>query len=63
MVEDSVVKRAKELREQLNQYSYEYYVKDAPSVEDFVYDSLYQELVDIENRHPELVTEDSPLNA
>ncbi|GBD68298.1 NAD(+)-dependent DNA ligase [Tetragenococcus halophilus subsp. halophilus] len=60
MVEDSVVKRAKELREQLNQYSYEYYVKDAPSVEDFVYDSLYQELVDIENRHPELVTEDSP---
>ncbi|MDN6127480.1 MAG: NAD-dependent DNA ligase LigA, partial [Tetragenococcus halophilus] len=60
MVEDSVVKRAKELREQLNQYSYEYYVKDAPSVEDFVYDSLYQELVDIENKHPELVTEDSP---
>ncbi|MDN6723968.1 MAG: hypothetical protein L0L53_06905, partial [Tetragenococcus halophilus] len=54
MVEDSVVKRAKELREQLNQYSYEYYVKDAPSVEDFVYDSLYQELVDIENKHPEL---------
>lgn len=60
MVEQSVVKRAKDLRSQLNQYSYEYYVKDNPSVEDFVYDSLYQELVAIENRHPELVTEDSP---
>ncbi|MDN6250798.1 MAG: NAD-dependent DNA ligase LigA, partial [Tetragenococcus koreensis] len=60
MVEESVVNRARELREQLNQYSYEYYVKDAPSVEDFVYDSLYQELVEIENKHPELVAEDSP---
>lgn len=60
MVEKSVVNRARELREQLNQYSYEYYVKDAPSVEDFVYDSLYQELVEIENKHPELVAEDSP---
>lgn len=60
MVEQSVVKRAKELRNQLNQYSYEYYVKDNPSVEDFVYDSLYQELVEIENKHPELVSEDSP---
>lgn len=60
MVEESVVKRAQELRDQLNQYSYEYYVKDTPSVEDFVYDSLYQELADIETKHPELVTEDSP---
>ncbi|KFN91376.1 DNA ligase [Tetragenococcus muriaticus PMC-11-5] len=60
MVEQSIVKRAKELRNQLNQYSYEYYVKDDPSVEDFVYDSLYQELVEIENNHPELVSEDSP---
>jgi len=60
VVEKSIVKRAEELRDQLNKYSYEYYVKDSPSVEDFVYDSLYQELVDIENKHPELVTEDSP---
>jgi len=60
VVEQSIVKRAKELRNQLNQYSYEYYVKDDPSVEDFVYDSLYQELVEIENNHPELVSEDSP---
>lgn len=59
-MEESVVKRAQELRDQLNQYSYEYYVKDTPSVEDFVYDSLYQELADIETKHPELVTEDSP---
>lgn len=52
--------RAKKLREQLNQYAHEYYVDDQPSVEDYVYDRLYQELVDLETTHPELITPDSP---
>ena len=52
--------RAQELRKQLNQYSHEYYVKDQPSVEDYVYDRLYKELVDIETEFPDLITPDSP---
>jgi DNA ligase (NAD+) len=52
--------RAKALRQQLNQYSHEYYVQDKPSVEDYVYDRLYQELVDIETEFPDLITADSP---
>ena len=40
-------KRSAELRDELNQYAYEYYVKDQPSVEDFVYDKKYQELVEL----------------
>ncbi|MFS1059149.1 NAD-dependent DNA ligase LigA [Enterococcus casseliflavus] len=52
--------RAEELRTQLNQYAYEYYVKDQPSVEDYLYDQLYAELVEIETNYPQLVTEDSP---
>lgn len=52
--------RAAELRELLNQYSYEYHVEDAPSVSDAVYDSLFSELKSLEVAHPELVTIDSP---
>lgn len=52
--------RAKSLREQLNKYSYEYYVLDKPSVSDAIYDSLFAELKKIESEHPELITPDSP---
>lgn len=53
-------KRVAELRNLLNQYSYEYHVLDAPTVSDAVYDSLFGELKKIESEHPELVTSDSP---
>lgn len=52
--------RAKELRELLAKYSYEYHVLDSPSVDDAVYDSLFGELKKIEAEHPELITPDSP---
>jgi len=52
--------RAAELRELLDRYSYEYHVLDDPSVPDQVYDRLYDELVKLEEEHPELVTHESP---
>jgi DNA ligase (NAD+) len=52
--------RLKELRDLLNQYNYEYHVLDQPSVPDSEYDQLLRELVDLEDQHPELKTEDSP---
>lgn len=52
--------RAQELKKQLAQYAYEYYVLDEPSVSDAIYDSLLQELKQIEAAHPELITPDSP---
>lgn len=52
--------RANQLRELLSTYSYEYHVLDAPSVSDAVYDSLFNELKQLEADHPELVTVDSP---
>ena len=52
--------RARQLRKQLNQYGYEYYVLDNPSVEDSIYDSLYHELKEIERQYPDLITSDSP---
>ena len=52
--------RAAELRDLLNRYSYEYHVLDEPSVADEVYDRLYDELVKLEEEHPELITQESP---
>lgn len=57
---DNIQNRVNELHDLLNQYSYEYYVKDNPSVPDSEYDKLLRELIDIENEHPELKTDDSP---
>ncbi|RIP33111.1 NAD-dependent DNA ligase LigA [Staphylococcus gallinarum] len=48
------------LHKLLNQYSYEYYVQDNPSVPDSEYDKLLHELIDIEAKRPELRTPDSP---
>lgn len=48
------------LKQTLNRYNYEYYVKDAPTVSDAVYDQLYQQLEALEAKWPQLVTADSP---
>jgi DNA ligase (NAD+) len=56
----SVEQRAAELRELLNRYLYEYHVLDDPSVSDAEYDRLFDELVALEEEHPELVAPDSP---
>ena len=53
-------RRVDELKKLLNQYSYEYYALDQPSISDAVYDSLMIELKSIEAAHPEWTTPDSP---
>ena len=53
-------KRYEELKKQLKSYAHEYYVLDNPSVSDAVYDSLFGELKQLEEIHPEWVTSDSP---
>ena len=52
--------RARELRELIAAYSYEYHALDNSTVDDAVYDSLFNELKGIEAEHPELITPDSP---
>jgi DNA ligase (NAD+) len=60
MVEVDATARVEELRDLLNRYNYEYYVLDSPTVSDAEYDELMNELRQIEEQHPELVTPDSP---
>ena len=59
-VSSADAKRATRLRDLLHRYSHEYYVLDAPSVDDAEYDRLLRELQQLEEQHPELRTPDSP---
>jgi DNA ligase (NAD+) len=53
-------KRAAELRDVLTYHLYRYHVLDDPEVSDAEYDTLYDELVRLEEANPKLVTLDSP---
>ena len=52
--------KIEQLVEQLNRYAYEYYVLDAPTVPDAVYDQKFQQLLELEERFPDLVLDHSP---
>lgn len=60
MIQHQPEQRIAELRTLLNNYSYEYHVLDAPTVDDAVYDSLFSELKRLEAENPHEVTADSP---
>jgi DNA ligase (NAD+) len=49
-----------ELRDQLRHHEYLYYVEDSPELTDAQYDALMNRLKKLEEKHPELVTTDSP---
>lgn len=52
--------RHQELCREILRHDHAYYVLAQPSIPDREYDQLYRELVDLESRHPEWVTPDSP---
>ena len=60
MIPDSVKHRCAELRKQIEEHNYHYYVLDDPTIPDAEYDRLMQELIELESRYPELVIPDSP---
>jgi DNA ligase (NAD+) len=52
--------RAAELRRILERANYAYYVLDQPELSDAEYDRLFRELQEVETKHPDLRTPDSP---
>ncbi|MFN5100069.1 MAG: NAD-dependent DNA ligase LigA [Burkholderiaceae bacterium] len=48
------------LREELNRHGHAYYVLDQPTIPDAEYDTLFIELQQLETKHPDLITADSP---
>lgn len=53
-------KKIAELRDKIRYYSRLYYELDRPEIDDYEYDMLYHELLDLEDAYPELATPDSP---
>ncbi|MEX2213737.1 MAG: NAD-dependent DNA ligase LigA, partial [Phycisphaeraceae bacterium] len=55
-----VAKRLAFLRDELNKHNRLYYVEAKPTISDFEFDKLLKELQELEAKHPDLVTPDSP---
>jgi DNA ligase (NAD+) len=60
MLSKTIHQRIEDLREQIRYHNHRYYVRDDPVISDTEYDKLMDELRELEEKHPELITADSP---
>lgn len=56
----TIAQRIEQLRRELHEHDYRYYVLAEPVIADEEYDRLMRELLELEEAHPELRTSDSP---
>jgi DNA ligase (NAD+) len=59
-IDKKTVDRAAKLREKLVDADYKYYILAKPDIDDYTYDMMMKEIVDLEAKFPELKTPDSP---
>lgn len=52
--------RIMQLRKELHEHNYRYYVLNNPDISDMEFDSMMRELQDLESKYPELADENSP---
>ncbi|NPA90726.1 MAG: DNA ligase (NAD(+)) LigA [Chloroflexi bacterium] len=57
---ETIRKRIEALRRAIEYHNYRYYVLDDPVIPDSVYDALFRELVELEEKYPQFKTPDSP---
>lgn len=55
-----VKQEIEQLREELQQANYDYYVMDAPTMSDYDFDHKLRRLEELEEAHPQFVTPESP---
>ena len=55
-----ILDKIERLRDEINRHNHAYYIQDSPEVSDAEYDRLFDELMALEEAHPELVTPESP---
>lgn len=60
MNQEEAKKRMAELTQQINKHAHAYYILDAPTIPDAVYDQLFHELLHLEEQFPELASDYSP---
>lgn len=56
----NIQKTIAQLRDELHQHNYNYYVLDAPTISDFEFDQLLDKLQRLEKEHPEFSDDNSP---
>ena len=56
----TIEQRIHELRELIQEHNYNYYILNNPTISDAEWDQLFHELKDLEERHPEFQSDDSP---
>ena len=57
---ENIQQKIEELREELHQHNYNYYILDEPSISDFEFDAKLKELQELETAHPEFYDANSP---
>ena len=55
-----VKERIEQLSKEIEQHNYNYYVFDHPTISDFEFDMLLDELIRLEKQHPEFISPNSP---
>ena len=53
-------RQIEKLRKEINEHNYKYYVENNPVISDYEYDLLLKKLEKLEDKYPDLITEDSP---
>jgi DNA ligase (NAD+) len=52
--------KIQELSEAIKDHQFQYYVNDKPSITDAAFDKMWQELIELEKKHPQFKLADSP---
>ena len=60
MYKNQIKAKIENLRKEINYHDHSYHVLDSPEISDYKYDTLVKELMDLEEKHPEFITPDSP---
>lgn len=59
-IDREIKKKIETLRKDINRYNYEYYVKNQSSISDGMFDSMMQQLIELEKQYPEFADPYSP---
>ncbi|MEJ5307300.1 MAG: NAD-dependent DNA ligase LigA [candidate division WOR-3 bacterium] len=60
MKENEIKEKIEKLRKEIDNYDYHYYVLNEPLIDDYEYDKLYHQLLELEKKYPEFYSPTSP---
>ena len=60
MIPKEAEEKIKQLSKELEEHNYNYYVLDNPTISDYAFDMLLEELITLEKQFPQFLSENSP---